>query len=938
MKRILIITLLLSTFIIDTISSQSDEINMNVILNAENYELQIQQEIVYHNKSNTTLDTIFLHNWANSFKDNNTPLAKRLIEDYNKDLYFAKEKNRGRSTIKNLIIDYKSVSWIIDEDASDIIAIPLNKSLYPKDSITISATYTVQLPADKFTSYGRNKIAYNLRYWHLIPALYDNGWKLMSNLNMDDLLMDYSKYNITFIVPEHYTLSSGLHDVVQSKNGLKTYHLYGDNRIDIEISLSQFSDFEIFNTDKIAVETNIPSKELGPIVKSDILNRELAFIEKYLGAYPHKKIMVNKITYTKNPVYGFNQLPQFLSPFPDAFEWDIKMFKALTRKYIDNTLLVNHREDMWLVDGIQAYLMMLYVEEFYPEIKAMGNISKIWGVRSFNIAKLDFNDKYPFVYQFAARKNFDQTLTTHSDSLSNFNRKIVNKYKAGLGLRYLDEYLGDSIIPQKIKEYYHQNKLKYSNSSQFKELIINETEKDIAWFFGDYVQSSKKIDYTIKKVDVLTDSIEVTIKNKRNMTAPVALYGVKGKDVHFKKWFTNIDSITKVTIPKNGFDRLSLNYEYLYPELNLRDNWKRTENKLFVRPIKFKFFKDIENPYYNEIFYTPVLKYNFYDGIQLGVNLSNKSMLKKNFIYQITPYYGFKDKSVTGSFSTAYQILPENSKIYKYQFGVAGSYSHYAPDLAYRKFTPYVSFNFNRKTLRDVGGSAVTLSYTDVDRDLDPYAVQNPESNNYGIFSASYSYAKPEIIQDLRYTAGFEAGAKFSKVTFDFRYRKLTDSNRQFDFRLYLGTFLHNNTTSDFFSFGLTRQSDYLFRYNYFGQSETSGFYYQQYITAEGGFKSDLEQNYSNQWIATFNSSIGLWRWIEVYNDIGFIKNRNESAFFAYESGIRLNFIHEFLELYFPVYSNNGWEISQENYSSRIRFVLTIHPRKIINFVRRGFY
>ena len=938
MKRILIITLLLSTFIIDTTSGQSNETTMKVMLDAENHTLQIQQEIVFYNKSDVVLDTIYLHNWANSFKDNNTPLAKRLIEDYNKDLYFAKDKNRGHSNINNLSIDYETVAWIIDDDTSDIIAIPLNKPLNPTDSVSISATYTVKLPSDKFTSYGRNKIAYNLRYWYLTPALYDHGWKLMSNLNMDDLLMDYSKYNITFTVPEQYTLSSGLHDVVQHENGLKTYHLYGDDRIDVEISLSKFNDFEIFNTDKIAIETNIPSKELGPIVKSDILNRELAFIEKYLGAYPHKKIMINKITYAKNPVYGFNQLPQFLSPFPDAFEWDIKMFKALTRKYIDNTLLVNHREDMWLVDGIQAYLMMQYVEEFYPEIKAMGNISKIWGVRSFNIAKLDFNDKYPFVYQFAARKNLDQALTTSADSLSNFNRKVVNKYKAGLGLRYLDEYLGDSIIPKKIKEYYNQNQLKYSNSSQFRDLLIHETEKDISWFFGDYVQSSKKIDYTIKKVTVLNDSIKVTIKNKRNMTAPVALYGVKGKDIHFKKWITNIDSITSVTIAKNGFDRLSLNYEYLYPELNLRDNWKKIKNKLFTRPIKLKFFKDIENPYYNELFYTPEFKYNYYDGIQFGLSLSNNSILKKNFIYKIKPFYGFKDKSITGSFSVAYQILPENSKVYKYQFGLAGGYSHYGPNLAYRKFTPYVAFNFNRKSLRDVGGSAVVLAYTDVNRDPDPNGQQNPESNKYGIFNASYSYSKPEIIQDLRYTANIEMGQKFSKLTFDFRYRKLTDSNRQFDFRGYLGTFLYNNTSTDFFSFGLTRQSDYLFRYNYFGRSETSGFFYQQYITAEGGFKSDLEQNFANQWITTLNSSIGLWRWIEVYNDIGFMKNRNQPVFFAYESGIRLNFIHEFLEVYFPVYSNNGWEITQDGYGSRIRFVLTIHPKKIINFVRRGFY
>ena len=123
-----------------------------------------------------------------------------------------------------------------------------------------------------------------------------------------------------------------------------------------------------------------------------------------MGRYPHKKILVNRISYDKNPIYGLNQLPKFLNPFTGIFEWDIKMFKVLTRKYLENTILVNRRDDIWLLDGIQTYLMMNYVETYYPEIKALGNISKIWGVRSYSIAKLDFNDKYPFVYQFAARK------------------------------------------------------------------------------------------------------------------------------------------------------------------------------------------------------------------------------------------------------------------------------------------------------------------------------------------------------------------------------------------------------------------------------------------------------------------------------------------------------------------------------------------------------
>jgi hypothetical protein len=89
--------------------------------------------------------------------------------------------------------------------------------------------------------------------------------------------------------------------------------------------------------------------------------------------------------------------------------------------------------------------------------------------------------------------------------------------------------------------------------------------------------------------------------------------------------------------------------------------------------------------------------------------------------------------------------------------------------------------------------------------------------------------------------------------------------------------------------------------------------------------------------IAT-NSSIGLWRWVELYTDVAFLKNRNKSIYFGYENGIRFNFIHQIFEIYFPLYSNNGWELSQAAYPQKIRFSLSTDIDSIFNFFRRGFF
>ena len=149
---------------------------------------------------------------------------------------------------------------------------------------------------------------------------------------------------------------------------------------------------------------------------------------------------------------------------------------------------------------------------------------------------------------------------------------------------------------------------------------------------------------------------------------------------------------------------------------------------------------------------------------------------------------------------------------------------------------------------------------------------------------------------------------------------------------------MRNKTSSDFFSFALDRPTDYMFDLGYLGRSESSGITSQQIIIAEGGFKSTFDDQFANDWIVTTNASFNLWRWIELYGDIGVVSDKGGPAKFIYDSGIRLNLVTDYFELYLPLYSNNGWEISQPEYDKAIRFVVTVSPRTLTGlFTRRWF-
>src|SRR5699024_10396017 len=77
-------------------------INITAVLNDSTRIINIQQEIVYQNTGDIALPEIYLNDWANSFRDKETPLAKRFAEDYIRRFHFAAEEERGYTKIYSI--------------------------------------------------------------------------------------------------------------------------------------------------------------------------------------------------------------------------------------------------------------------------------------------------------------------------------------------------------------------------------------------------------------------------------------------------------------------------------------------------------------------------------------------------------------------------------------------------------------------------------------------------------------------------------------------------------------------------------------------------------------------------------------------------------------------------------------------------------------------
>ncbi len=920
-----------------------NSIHINGKLNTANHTLQLQQETVFRNTSKDTLYEIVFNDWANSFSSKESALAKRFAENYDRRFHLAQKEYRGATRMQSVADEnFQNLKFSRSKGEVDILKVTLKTPLLPGKSAKIRISYEVKIQDARFTRYGvLDDGDYNLRYWFLAPAVYDGKWHGYSNKNLDDLYMSPTDFEISLELPNGMKALSELNQNTENLPDSTHFKAIftGNDRIQATLYLRQTPNFEFVETGDFKVLTNIYDSKVDPANRAVVIDKVSSYLTQELGPYPFEKLLLSEEDYRENPVYGLNQLPDFISPFPSGFQYELQILKSEVNQFVDNTLLFNPREDRWVSDAIKTYLMMRYVDKHYPKLKVIGNLERYWLLRQYNISTLEFNDQYNLLYLHMARLNLDQSLSTPNDSLIKFNKNIANAYKAGSGLNYLQAYVGENVIDSTITQFYKAERLKATSSSLFEELLRKNTNKNLDWFFDEYVNTRVKIDYKLQRIRKRGDSLYLKIQNKRENTMPIPVYGMNKDSVVSKQWLQGFKGEKEIAINAEGIDRVAINQDGTVPEFNRRNNYKKVNPFLgFHKPVQFKLFQDLENPAKSQVFFMPVFEYNFYDGISLGARMYNKTLLSKAFSYSVEPQFGFKSKAILGSVGLSYTQNIEEGNLYAIRYGISASSQSFAPDAFYNKYSPFMTFAFRTDDFRSDKRQFLTISSINVSRDASEFITN--EDPDYNVFNVRYSNSSPGVIDAFSWNTDFQLAKKFSKISATAKYKKVFLNNRQFDFRLFAGTFLYNDTRSDgdFFSFALDRPTDYLFNYNYYGRSESSGLFSQQLIISEGGFKSQLEQPFANEWMATANASTTLYRFLHVYGDVGMYKSLDKDARFVFDSGVRAVLVEDYFELYLPVLSSKGWEIGQPDYDQKIRFIVTLSLRTLLNLFTRKWY
>jgi len=896
-----------------------------------NYKtVTVSQTIVFKNNSEIPLDKIYLNDWANSYEGTESPLVKHLANQFNRSFYFSAKSKLGYTSLKSLSSLGESLDWSRVVEQLDLIKIELNKPLEKGESIQLDLKYLLQLPDDRFTGYGvsSNNTVFFRDFFITLAPLRNNQWILQSNLGLRDNSHIPSKFKISWSYPNNYTLTSNLtqNTSLFSQEQQRVISQWSaQNLSSAEFVFSEKEDDfqEISIGNHFTIVTDILPSKNSTINVEKSLDQIYRFTSGFLNPLEHRKLLVLKKDYAKNPIVGITEALSFLKPFSEEFIYETKFIKAFLASYLHELLEIDKRKEHWIPGGIQTYLMMKYVEAYYPDSKFLGALKdfKIVGLRPFknySAAHIGFNESFPFIYEFGEHANNQQSDTLGREKLTKSNELYTSPYHVGSGFYYMDQYLGENILPNSILEF-----TKTGGRKTLKEVLKSKTDKPLDWFFNNYLADREAFDLHIKNVIKDKKSLFVTVSEKNNKAVPYKLDLVKNDSIIHEKWMFHKGKDTIIKIERKDFDFVALNSNRYLPEKNRHNNWSYFKSPYGFKPLKLTFYGDSENLKRNQLFYHPISDFNVYDGFTGGMRIYNTRVKNQPFELDLHPQYSFKENDFVGFFRTRYRFINHKSTNYLNQIFLTGKSYHYNTNLRYTSIQPSFSMYFRPMDLRSNKRQFLNVSWYNVFRDRDPNIEVSPD---YSVLAFLYRYNNSDAVNVFSTSSNMEVSNKFGKVYFTSIYRKLFPSGRQLSLRFFAGKFLwHNTTETQFFDFNLNRSPDYLFRYDYLGRSDESGIWSQQFVPAEGGFKAFFNESSSNNYMTSVNASIGIWKWIEFYGDLGVLKNRNRKMVGYFDSGIKLNLVQDYFELYFPLYSSNGFEPTQSRYASKIRFIF--YPR-----------
>ena len=525
MYKILLFLLLTSYSFGQNYWQQEANYKIFVDINVKNNRYKGNQEIVYTNNSNDTLNKIFIHLYFNAFKAS-SDMAERLVsgDDINTrfdiNLKELKPKEEGYLDVFNLKQDNIDVDSFVSDT---ILEVTLANPLVPGQSSIFSMDFKGQVPIT-IRRAGRDSpmgIKFSMAQWYPKISEYDyEGWNTAPYTGREFHGV-WGDFDVNIKIDKDYIVAASGYlqktDQLNPKLGVKS----GNKRIWNFIA-PRVHDFTwAADPDYIhdvypgpnGVKLNFYYKNDPKIVENwkalqPITAELMKFFNENIGAYPYKQYSV-----VQGGDGGMEYSMLTLINYGDEFVPLVSVTShELAHAWFQGVLATNEMNHEWMDEGAASYFGDL-AESFVLKTDFYRSIMSSYGR-----------------YIGLANSGMEMPQSTNANRYK-FNRAYESTaYSKGFvflsQLRYI---IGNESFKKTIKNYFNTYKFTHPLPNDFRRIAEQSSGILLNWYLTDWTQTTNKIDYAIDKVEKMNKKSIISLKRIGLMPMPLEVL-VKLKD------------------------------------------------------------------------------------------------------------------------------------------------------------------------------------------------------------------------------------------------------------------------------------------------------------------------------------------------------------------------------------------------------------------------
>ncbi len=575
-----------------------------------------------------------------------------------------------------------------------IMRVPLPHTLSPNDSIIIKIKFKTYFDKEAirnrmkmFETFGYKH--YDIVHWYPRLSVYDHKMKWDTQQHMDhEFYGDFGSYYVELSLPEHYVLDGTgilineqevLPKELRQKLDLSNFKNKPFNSPPSEIipKTGKYKTwkFSAINVHDVAYTAD-PTYRIDEKIYNGI--RCIALVqEPHASGWLNATEYMTKIIETNSKNIGPYYYPKIIcADAQDGMEYPMLTLDGGFDPFY-RTLLIHEITHNWffgMLGSNETY--RAFLDEGFTQFYTADTYQQIDGPFSFNhlpqnkyeklsfepIKEMDASVYMPY-YNYVVMQEQDMPLNTHSDDFNGGIRHgggySLVYFKTATMLKNLEYVLGRKLFDESMQYYFHKWKFAHPYPEDFRNAIIEYTKADLNWFFDQWLETTKTIDYKIARVKRTGNgTYKLTIKRKREMQMPIDFTIIDKNDsaIHYhipNTWFVKPTKAnilprwigwgnklkTTYTATINIGQGNRIKQAIIDPSYRLADvDW--TNN---VYPSKtevnfdWKVYKPINWKYY-EMKIFPGIWYNGFDGLKVGVNLTG-DYLKYKHVFDLDFYF-----------------------------------------------------------------------------------------------------------------------------------------------------------------------------------------------------------------------------------------------------------------------------------------------------------